>query len=262
MNKKFTTLKEVSDYAHSLIRDKSEKELKKLDPLELLEWFIASQRFVAEKAIEIIKDAGIKDVYENLNINVVCFWHDRFSAYCKYNKQRIIIGIKSLFLKSYNQLVVTIIHELTHLEVSGHSDNFWQRHLEILKIESLADPNVTVEDAFLKDPTTVYRYPTDRLPLLHGSHIISEISTGVNLCEQCFNFDRKYHLIRRNHIFGRDNWCNIRRLNDIEFNQDIMRLCKEYEVNYNALYRLSHYGISLPDFVGIDKQWNPYAQAY
>lgn len=60
MDKKFNSLKEVSDYAHGLIRDKSEEELKVLNPLELLEWFIASQRFVAEKAVEIINDAGIK----------------------------------------------------------------------------------------------------------------------------------------------------------------------------------------------------------
>lgn len=258
MDKKFTSLNEVSDYAHSLIRDKSEKELKKLDPVELLEWFIASQRFVAEKAVEIIKDVGIN--VEHLNINVACFWNNSYyGAYC--DGQQIIIGTKSLFGGSYNQLVETIIHELTHLEVSGHSDNFWQRHLEMLKIEGFADPNLTVEDAFYKDTITVYRHPTEKLPLLRGC-IISEISTGVNLCEQCFNFDRKYHQIRRNPIFGRDNWCNIRRLNDKDFNQDVIQLCKEYEVNYNALYRLSHYGISLPDFVGIDKQWNPYAHAY
>ncbi len=30
MDRKFTSLKEISDYAHSLIRDKSEKELKSL----------------------------------------------------------------------------------------------------------------------------------------------------------------------------------------------------------------------------------------
>lgn len=76
MDKKFTSLKEVSDYAHSLIRDKSEKELKKLDPLELLEWFIASQRFVAEKAVETIKDASIKVVDGLLDINVACLWQD------------------------------------------------------------------------------------------------------------------------------------------------------------------------------------------
>lgn len=41
MNRKFNSLKEVSDCAHGLIRDKSEKELKALNPFELLEWFIA-----------------------------------------------------------------------------------------------------------------------------------------------------------------------------------------------------------------------------
>lgn len=256
MNKKFSNLKEVSDYAHSLIRDKSEKELKKLDPLELLEWFIASQRFVAEKAVEIIKNVGIN--VEHININVACFWYDRWGAYCEYNKQRIIIGTQCLFACSYNGLVAKIIHELTHLEVWGHNDNFWQRYLEILKIEGFADPGLTVEDAFYKDTITVYRHPTEKLPLLRN-RIFSENSIGVNPCEISLIFDKKYHQIRRNPIFGRDNWRNIRRLNDIDFNQDVIQLCKEYEVNYNALYRLSHYDISLPEFVGIDKQWNPYA---
>ena len=67
MNRKFNSLKEVSDYAHGLIRDKREKELKALNPSELLEWFIASQRFVAEKAVEIINDAGIKVENQSLN---------------------------------------------------------------------------------------------------------------------------------------------------------------------------------------------------
>ena len=78
MNRKFNSLKEVSDYAHGLIRDKSEKELKALNPLELLEWFIASQRFVAEKAIEIINDTGIKVENKSLNINVSCFYFDNY----------------------------------------------------------------------------------------------------------------------------------------------------------------------------------------
>ncbi len=77
--------------------------------------------------------------------------------------------------------------------------------------------------------------------------------------EQRDNFDRKYHQIRRNPIFGRDNWCNIRRLNDMDFKDDIIRLRKLYEVNYNRIYRLSHYGISKPDLMGIDNRWNPYA---
>ncbi len=66
MNRKFSSLKEVSDYAHGLIRDKSEKELKALNPLELLEWFIASQRFVAEKTVEYINKIGIKVKKERL----------------------------------------------------------------------------------------------------------------------------------------------------------------------------------------------------
>ena len=67
MNRKFNSLKEVSDCDHGLIRDKREKELKALNPSELLEWFIASQRFVAEKAVEIINDAGIKVENQSLN---------------------------------------------------------------------------------------------------------------------------------------------------------------------------------------------------
>lgn len=87
MDKKFNSLKEVSDYAHGLIRDKSEKELKVLNPLELLEWFIASQRFVAEKAVEIINDAGIKVENQRLNINVACLFFDRSVwAYCSNDK--------------------------------------------------------------------------------------------------------------------------------------------------------------------------------
>ena len=254
MDKKFTSLKEVSDYAHSLIRDKSEQELKKLDPIELLEWFIASQRFVAEKAVEIIKDAGIKVVDGILDINVSCLWQDNhYLARCEYSQQQIIIGAHCLFCVSYNQLVGTIIHELTHIEVLNHNNVFWQRYLEILKIEGLADPDLTVEEAFLKRTTSVHRDETEKLPLLHfdlrSTHMYHE-------------FLSKYHQIRRNPIFGRDCWHNIRRLNDIDFNEDVVRLCKEYEVDYNALYRLSHYGRSLPDFIGFDKQWNPYTHAY
>lgn len=66
MDGKFNSLKEVSDYAHGLIRDKREKELKALNPFELLKWFIASQRFVAEKAVEYINKIGIKVKKERL----------------------------------------------------------------------------------------------------------------------------------------------------------------------------------------------------
>ena len=45
----------------------------------------------------------------------------------------------------------------------------------------------------------------------------------------------------------------------MDFKDDIIRLCKLYEVNYNRIYRLSHDGISKPDFMGIDNRWNPYA---
>ena len=60
-------------------------------------------------------------------------------------------------------------------------------------------------------------------------------------------------------FFGRDNLCNICKLNDINFKDDIIRLCKLYEINYNRIYRLSHDDISKPDFMGIDNRWNPYA---
>lgn len=257
MNRKFNSLKEVSDCAHGLIRDQREKELKALNPSELLEWFIASQRFVAKKAVEIINDAGIKVENQSLNINVACFYFDNYyGGYC--GKRQIIVGTQKMFTSSYNQLISTIIHEVTHLEIMDHSDNFWQRCLEILKIEGFAELGLSVEDAFVKDTLSVYRHPTEKIPLLHGS-FIPEISAGNNLCEQCDNFLRKYHQIRRNPIFGRDNWCNIRRLNDMDFKDDIIRLCKLYEVNYNRIYRLSHDGISKPDFMGIDNRWNPYA---
>ena len=78
MSRKFNSLKEVSDCPHGLIRDKGEKELKALNPLELLEWFIDSQRYVAEKAIEIINDTGIKVENKSLNINVACFYFDNY----------------------------------------------------------------------------------------------------------------------------------------------------------------------------------------
>ncbi len=70
-------------------------------------------------------------------------------------------------------------------------------------------------------------------------------------------FIRKYHIIRRSEIFSRDNCGNTRRLNDIKFKEDIMRLCKEYEVNYNKIYTITN-GY-LPEFNGIDRNWNPYA---
>ena len=163
-----------------------------------------------------------------------------------------------MFAISYNQLISTIIHKATHLEIMGHSDNFYQRYLEILKIEGFAESGLSVEDAFVKYTYSVQRSPTEKIPLLHGE-FIPEISAGHNLYEQCDNFDRKYHQIRRNPIFGRDNLRNIRKLNDMDFKDDIIHLCKLYEVNYNRIYRLSHDDISLPDFMGIDNRWNPYA---
>lgn len=262
MERTFNSLEDVSNYAHSLIRDKSEKDIKKLNSLEILEWFIASQRFVAEKAVDIIRHAGLKVENRGLTIKVACFFFDNFyGAY--YNRQysNIVIGTKCIFGDSYNQLIGVIIHELTHMEIMGHNDNFWQRYLELLTIEGFAEPGLSVDEAFIKDTITIYRHASERLPLMRGC-LLREISAGNNDCERYMNFDRKYHIFRRNPIFCRDNWDNIRRLNDLDFKDDVVRLCREYEVDYNTIYRRSHHDENLPDFIGIDKQWNPYSNAY
>lgn len=256
MDRKFKCLEEVTDYAHCLIRDRTEKELKALNPLELLEWFIALQRFVAEEAIQIVKDANIKIPCGYLITKVECFWDDsRHGGFCS-RKQCIVIGTKCIFYRSKNQLLATIIHELTHLKVRGHGDDFWQEYLRLLKINGLAKTNLTIEEAFYKDTISDYRHPSNKLPLLNR-HFLPEITTGSNILECHINFEKKYHLIRRNKIFGRDNCNNIRRLNNITFKEEIIQLCQQYEVNYNKIYKLIN--DYLPEFNGIDKGWNPYA---
>lgn len=234
MTTTFNSLKEVSDYAHLLLRENNQSLIKKIPEEEIINLFTAGERFLQETANKFCSDLGVaKNIIEThlqpfIPRAVGCCENKLFNA-------KIAISFDALFLFSYEGLLSVLVHEICHIGNSllGHNKEFWLIYFNALKILEIIDKDLKFEDEMAKFSTNQY---------IHRSGLDSDIRNHYDPIVLAKRLDA----LRRHKVF-RDK---------LKYTDMLKDYCIKYSLDYNFRYRKNDIGDLR--FENIEKSWNKY----
>lgn len=156
----FNSLKDVSDFAHDLVINYSIKDLKKINPETIIDFTVGAKYHFAKITKEFANLLGLEVKWTQF------LWHYRTPdscAWCMPWDSRIDYDAQLVFKRSYNSLLQTIVHELTHFQVLHHTFHFWEQLLVNLKVLGIIESQITFDEFFVIQRDNVRYEKTDKL---------------------------------------------------------------------------------------------------
>lgn len=250
----FDSLETVLDYIHDIFRTTSAKEICKVDSERLIEWYIAAQHYISCNLFIYTKELGYLDKFEKLETQLVFpkIYNTTWGGRCYHNGKyvRIEISIALLIWQNLFGVLSLLIHELSHIEIKGHSECFYKLQYENMQRVGLLSELKSFEDVFQKSPNqkregeTLYDLIGNCLPY---SEIPLELPKGTSICyapnsseedivksntvQTIYN---RYLKFRQHTVFKYPKAGPFRSLNG-EYVDLIKKYTKEYNVDLNEL---------------------------
>ena len=234
MTTTFNSLKEVSDYAHLLLRENNQSLIKKIPEEEIINLFTAGERFLQETANEFCSDLGIsKNIIETHLLPSI----PRAFGTCDdtlFNAE-ITISFDVLFLLSYEGLLSVLVHEISHIgnTLLEHNKEFWLIYFNALKILEIIDEDLKFEDEMVKFSADQY---------IHRSRLGTRIR---NLYDPIV-LEKRLVALKSHKVFR----------NKLKYTDMLKDYCIKYSLDYNFRYRKNEIGDL--KFENIEKSWNKY----
>ena len=228
----FNSLKEVSDYAHLLLRENNKNLIKTIPAEEIINFFTAGERFLQETANKLCSDLGVtKNIVEtHLQPSIpgaIGLCDDKL-----YNT-KITISINPLFLFSYEGFLSILVHEISHIGnlPYEHNKDFWLTYFNALKTLKILDEGLKFEDEMIKRGSQyIHRSGLDSYIRNHYDPIV---------------LSERLDVLKRHKVFR----------NQLKYSDILKDYCVKYCLDYNIRYRQE---IGDLKFENIEKSWNRY----
>ena len=108
---------------------------------------------------------------------------------------RIDYDARLIFKRSYNSLIETIVHELTHFQVLHHTFHFWEQLLVNMKALGIIESQITFDEFFVKQLDNVRYVKTDKLICFSIFHDRDPMKSYAQKCIDT------HWILRKNKVF-------------------------------------------------------------
>lgn len=265
----FASLYDVCNYIHSQMQYLSVNEIHKIKLTELVEFYVAAQKYIKQQTIDLAKQIGLIKTDDELEVFFLAEYQRgrygcctgmlptrKFDDYAEYGNQydrfrpEIVITLSALVHRNYNGILEVMLHELCHLKIREHTKKFYELELQLLQQTGLLPGNLKFDDVFKRNP-----YPSsclvfhDSLNLSKSpySYIPLELNRGESIIwhtedeeqrqrfETTKSIDKKYNELIKHPIFDlRCKRLNYRRLS-MKYIDIIKSMALKYNVSLESL---------------------------
>lgn len=219
----YTSLKEVIDATSKFVSETREADIKRTSPEEILNLFIAANRFGREAIAACYRkiygngydtsaryDYVAKPVYKN---------HLGYHA-----TQNSIVISWVMFVSSYAYFIEVIAHEIAH-DVGhrhSHDEAFWYEYYRNCQRLGLMSSEIPYEEGIIEDKNDVRKYGYGRIKVLALPPVLS--ITHERRCKAMF----------KHKVFCRDEWSNEYAIKQ-EYSKLASEICALYQMNFKYL---------------------------
>lgn len=218
----YTSLKEVIDATSKFVSETREADIKRTSPEEILNLFIAANRFGREAIAACYRKIYGNDYDTSTRNDYVAkpIYRNAFGLHYSWS----ILLSWELFVSSYVRIIEVIAHEIAHDMVRGHGEKFWHEYYRNCQKMGLISLEIPYDEGMYEDKYGVRKYGYGRIK---GLDISFETSDHIIV-----KYDRRCKAMFKHKVF-----C----LGDVEYeikqeyNNLALEICSLYRMNFNGL---------------------------
>lgn len=218
----YTSLKEVIDATTKFISETREIDIKRTSPEEILNLFIAANRFGREAIAACCRKIYGNDYDTSVRHDYVAKKIYRKVGGLHYSKNSIFLSWDNNFVNSYEYFIETIAHEMAHDTTHSHIEKFWREYYRNCQRLGLISSEIPFEDGIIEDKNDVRKYGYGRIKVLALPPVLS--ITHERRCKAMF----------KHKVFCRDEWPNEYAIKQ-EYSKLASDICALYQMNFKYL---------------------------
>lgn len=244
MIRKYNSLKETIDATTAFVLDTREADIKRTNPEEILNLFIAANRFGREAIAACYRKLyGPEYDTSNRSDYVIKPVYKKCRGYC-YPNNLIVINWSSFITSSYTNMLELIAHEIAHDVCLEHREKFWHAYYRNCQGLGLIASDIAYEDGMVVNKSGMRKYGYGRIIGFKRSYLNFAISP--------ITLERRINALVKHNVFTRD-WDEY--IIKPEFMPLALDICKQYQVMLGYRFKLFKLKCGNADFTTINESW-------